>query len=208
MGYCDAYAAPMPDTQLLLIRHGAIATSGREFPQRDGTERLSPAGMRQAAALAAMLASNPMDHIYSSPATRSHETARVVGRVHNVEPTIDPALVEVDMGDWAGRTIESVRKTPEWDRFVTDFDAFAFPAGESIAALVARTGAAIDRVLTEHRRQTVALVAHRGNVIAGLTHLLGPQPGDLSVPTASVTTVMIDESGDASGGILEVPNLI
>ena len=178
--------------RLLAVRHGAIATSGVELPARDGREPLSPAGVEEAGALARLLADQDIAEVFSSPALRAIETARAVAGVHGLEPVIAGDLIEIDMGDWAGRSLEWAREQPTWETFRTDPVRFAFPGGESFAALTERTGVLLDRICRAYADRTVVLVAHRGNVMAILAALKGGVDGSVEIPTASVTDFAID----------------
>ncbi len=97
----------------------------------------------------------------SSPLCRAVETARALGR----EPAIDPALVEMDWGDYEGRTIAELRS-----RYGAAFAAaedrgldFQPPGGESPAMVQAR----LRPWLVSLDRDTVA-VTHKGVIRAVL----------------------------------------
>ncbi|MDH4116913.1 MAG: histidine phosphatase family protein [Acidimicrobiia bacterium] len=171
--------------RLLVIRHGAIATSGVEFPARDGLEPLSPLGVVEVEALASMLAGEPITAIHSSPAVRARQTAEAIARRHRLEPQVDAALAEVDMGEWSGQALVWAKQQPDWRTFQTRPGEFTFPGGESFVSLVERTGPCLERI-GDSATGTVVVTAHLGNVMAFLA-LAGVLEGHVDIPTASVT---------------------
>lgn len=162
---------------------------------RDGSEPLSPVGVAEAEALADLLSDEVIEVVLSSPLTRALETAAHVGARHGLEPLTDRRLVEIDMGDWAGRPISWAMQQPEWTSFQTERGRFAFPNGESFVSLVERTRPLVDDVVRRFEGATVVLVAHLGNVLAIHAVLTGDPISGLEIPTGSVTdlSVMDDE---------------
>ena len=149
-------------TTTLLLRHGQTEMSAeRRFAGR-GDIPLTSAGVEQAAAVAARLADRGgIDVVLTSPLLRALRTAEAVAHAVGVPLTVDPDLVETDFGDWEGMTFGEVlaRWPDEMEAWRADVSA-APPGGESFAAVAKRVDAALDRLLTERKGQTVVVVSH------------------------------------------------
>ena len=149
-------------TTTLLLRHGQTEMSAeRRFAGR-GDIPLTSTGVQQAAAVAVRLADRGgIDVVLTSPLLRALRTAEAVAHAVGVPLTVDPDLVETDFGDWEGLTFgEVVARWPdEMEAWRADVSA-APPGGESFAAVAKRVDAALDRLLTERKGQTVVVVSH------------------------------------------------
>ena len=133
----------------------------RRFAGR-GDIPLTSTGVQQAAAVAVRLADRGgIDVVLTSPLLRALRTAEAVAHAVGVPLTVDPDLVETDFGDWEGMTFGEVlaRWPDEMEAWRADVSA-APPGGESFAAVAKRVDAALDRLLTERKGQTVVVVSH------------------------------------------------
>ncbi len=149
--------------QVLLVRHGpTIATESAGFP---ADEALEPAGMAEAATLAAAL---PSGHrALCSPALRARQTAAAAG----LRAETELRLAECDFGTWAGRRLADLHTanpeaTTEW---MTDPDARPH-GGESLRAFSDRVAAWLGEEL-RHPEPVVA-VTHGGVIKASVVHAL------------------------------------
>lgn len=154
--------------QVLLVRHGpTVATESAGFP---ADEALEPAGMAQAATLAAALPSGR--RTLCSPALRARQTADAAG----LNAQTEPRLAECDFGAWAGRRLADIsaaepRATSEW---MTDPDACPH-GGESLSAFSARVAAWLDEEV--RRPEPLIAVTHGGVIKASVIHALRAEPG-------------------------------
>jgi 2,3-bisphosphoglycerate-dependent phosphoglycerate mutase len=141
-------------TSVYLIRHAHAKYSSDE--QRP----LSARGQQMAHEVASLLGSNPITHIYSSPARRALQTVAPLAEklglpVHNEQGLRERELGEVQTGVDFYR---AVRQT--WQ------DAsHAFPGGESNMAAQHRGLAVIGRISKQHPGEHVVLSTH-GNLMA------------------------------------------
>jgi ribonuclease H / adenosylcobalamin/alpha-ribazole phosphatase len=158
-GWRATGAAPLTT---LLLRHGQTEMSAqRRFAGR-GDIPLTSAGLEQAAAVATRLAERGgIDVVVTSPLSRALRTAEVVADTAGVPLAVDHDLVETDFGDWEGLTFGEVlaRWPDEMAAWQADASA-APPGGESFAAVAKRAEAALDRLRTERKGQTVVVVSH------------------------------------------------
>lgn len=149
-------------TSTLLVRHGQTALSvERRFAGR-GDIPLTDLGQEQAAATAAWLAARyRIDAVVSSPLRRARSTAEAVASAAGVPLVVDDDLVETDFGSWEGLTFTDVstRWPAEMRAWLANADV-APPDGESFAAVGKRVLGALDRLLSSHPGQTLAVVSH------------------------------------------------
>ena len=170
-------------SRLLLIRHGESTWNAEHRLQGQADPPLSALGREQAAALIPFLGEIPERRL-SSDLTRAVQTAVALGL--DGAPT-DPRWREIDIGDWAGRTLDEL--DPD-DVAAWQGGALAPPNAETFAELQARVAAAVD----ELRGEDAVVVTHGGCVRAATAHLTGADPRRLAPPANASLTVI--EHGD------------
>ncbi|MFD6229815.1 bifunctional RNase H/acid phosphatase [Streptomyces sp. NPDC060232] len=206
-GWAPDMGAP---ATFVLLRHGETAlTPQKRFSGSGGSDpELSPAGRRQAAAVAeALAARGTVQTVVSSPLLRCRETAQAVADRLGLAVTVEQGLREVDFGAWEGLTFAEVR-----ERFPDDLQAWldspkAAPTGggESFAAATRRISATRDRLLAEHAGRTVLLVTHVTPVKILVRLALGAPPESLyrmELSAASLSAVAYYADGNASVRLL------
>ncbi|MFI8361454.1 bifunctional RNase H/acid phosphatase [Streptomyces sp. NPDC085612] len=190
----------------VLLRHGETAlTPQKRFSGSGGSDpELSPAGRRQAAAVAeALAARGTIQTVVSSPLRRCRETAAAVADRLGLAVTVEEGLREVDFGAWEGLTFGEVQ-----ERFPDDLKAWldspkAAPTGggESFMAATRRISATRDRLLAAHAGRTVLLVTHVTPVKILVRLALGAPPESLfrmELSAASLSAVSYYADGNAS----------
>ena len=136
-----ARVVSMPDTHILLARHGETEWSrdGRHTGTTDIP--LTDTGREQARALAARFTGGSYGLVLTSPLSRAAETCRLAGLGDVAEE--EPALAEWDYGDYEGITTEQIHEDrPDWSIWQD-----GCPGGESPAEV----GARVDRVIARLR---------------------------------------------------------
>ncbi|WP_404960361.1 bifunctional RNase H/acid phosphatase [Streptomyces sp. 147326] len=194
----------------VLLRHGETAlTPQKRFSGSGGSDpELSPAGRRQATAVAeALAARGTVQTVISSPLRRCRETARTVADRLGLTVTVEEGLREVDFGAWEGLTFAEVQ-----ERFPDDLQAWldsprAAPTGggESFTAATRRISATRDRLLAAHAGRTVLLVTHVTPVKILVRLALGAPPEALfrmELSAASLSAVAYYADGNASVRLL------
>lgn len=160
---------------LYLVRHGESTYNVEGRLQGQSNEpRLSPLGERHAAALAAALAQQSIEAIFSSPLTRAMETARPLADALKLPIETDDRLKEINIGVFQGLLAAEIgdvhpEATARWRSGDPDF---RIPGGESRRDLMQRAGAALEAIRAKSFRH-VAVVAHGGVLAAALKSLLG-----------------------------------
>lgn len=160
---------------VLLVRHGrTTANATGQLAGRAAGVTLDQTGRDQAALTGDRLAAVPLVSVVSSPLERCQQTAqqileRQTGTPH--APT-DPELTEADYGQWQGRMLTDLAKEDLWPLVQSQPSAVVFPGGESMAAMQARSVAAIRRrdaaVEAEHGAEAVWAAVSHGDVIKSI----------------------------------------
>jgi len=184
--------------RLLLIRHAPTPETGKKLTGRLQGVSLGEAGERMAQRTADRLADLKIKAVYSSPITRTTETAAIVAAPHRLEPIIAEGVQEVDFGDWQGRSLSDLQKLKLWTQVINTPSQARFPNGESFPEMQTRAVAACNAIAASHKKQTVAIVSHSDVIKAILAHYIG-QPLDtfqrIIVSPASVSVVHVPTLG-------------
>ncbi len=172
------FEPPPGACQIVLVRHGQSIpyVEGEPFPLVDGhgDPPLSPRGLWQADRVGERLASEPIDAIYVSSLTRTHQTAAPLAGHLGMEPVVEPDLREVHLGEWEGGlfrqkaaeghpAVLQMRETGDWG---------AIPGAETNEQLRSRTVGVIERLASAHADQLITVVCHGGVIAALLGHAM------------------------------------
>lgn len=153
--------------RLLLVRHGETESNVRHvLDSRPPGPPLNEVGERQADELALRLADEPVVAVYASTAIRAQQTAEPLARRHGLAVRVLDGVHEVGLGDLEGRSDQAAVEV-----FVSVYRPWtkgdlspAMPGGETGYEVLARCGAAVDKIVAEHRSGTVVLVSHGGTI--------------------------------------------
>lgn len=159
---------------LWLIRHGrVVGDAHRRFLGRTDLP-MSGQGEAEIAAVAARLAAEPLDLILASDLARSRRTAEILAAGRAVPIRVEPALREIDMGDWEMRERDEIaRLEPEaWRARGGDIARFRPPGGESFADVAARLAPLVATLRADGAPDHVAVTGHAGVDRVLLTLLL------------------------------------
>lgn len=183
-----------PRRHVYLVRHGQTTYNleGRLPGQLPGVA-LTDEGRRQAHRAAVALALAPLSAVVSSPLERARETAEIIARGWGLPVRLDERLMDTDVGAWAGRTIDELRKQdPAWNEFV-QHGTQPPPGVESLQAVLARVAAVIEEIRHDSASgDHVVLVAHADVVKLIVAHYFEIHPDCirfLHVDNASVTVL-------------------
>lgn len=162
-------------TTVVLVRHGATATTGTVLPGRAPGLHLSDLGRTQADAVAERLtALRPRPAaLYASPLERTRETAAPIARALGLRPVVARGLLECDFGTWTGERLAVLAKRPQWRTVQNSPSTFHFPEGESFSQMQLRIWRTIEQVAERHRQKTVVLVSHADPIKAAVTYAQG-----------------------------------
>ena len=182
----------------LLIRHAAHVHLDRLLSGRMPGVGLSDAGRAQAARLGQRLAGGVVDRILSSPLERTRATAEAIGTACGVSAEVEEGLIELDMGAWTGREIESLHGEPAWTEWNERRATAHIPGGETMGEAQTRIVHALSRLATDCPGQVIAVVSHADMIKAVVAHVLGLSLDNLmsfDVSPASVTRMVWGDWG-------------
>ena len=153
---------------VILVRHGrTTANASGLLAGRTPGIQLDEVGHEQVARTGERLGDVPLVRVVTSPLERCRQTAKAIAIKQGAKPKIvtEKGITECDYGDWQGRSLADLAKEDLWSVVQNHPSAAAFPGGESMATMQARSVAAI-------RRHDAAYEAEhgRGAVWAAVTH--------------------------------------
>ena len=162
-------------TRVLLVRHGATARTAEDRFSGDAGVDLSDEGRGQVRALAARLATCPVEAIYASPLSRTLETARILAEGRSIELRERDGLREIGHGHWEGLSRREVEAQYRDEYAAWQADPFTYaPAGaESGLSVLARALPVRRDIGVAHPSQTVLVVSHKATIRLLLASLLG-----------------------------------
>ncbi|WOH17471.1 histidine phosphatase family protein [Paenarthrobacter sp. GOM3] len=160
---------------VILVRHGrTTANASGLLAGRAPGISLDQIGRDQAAVTGDRLAPVPLVGVVSSPLERCQQTAQLILDRQDGSPysPIEPALTECDYGQWQGRKLSDLATEDLWQVVQSQPSAAVFPGGESMAAMQARSVAAIRRhdaaFEAEHGPESVWVAVSHGDVIKSI----------------------------------------
>jgi 2,3-bisphosphoglycerate-dependent phosphoglycerate mutase len=179
-----------PGTELIVVRHGQTIWNVDQRMQGHMDVPLSEAGIRQAHAVAARLAAEHVDKIYSSDLQRARQTAEIIRGNRLLELVTDERLREIHMGSFQGLTLgeAQARHGDAWERFFIHDAEFALPGGQSRNQKQVEIAAFMQQVVGEDQGKQIVVVTHGGILISMLRHVL-------KIPASHYFRVRIDNAG-------------
>ena len=158
---------------LALVRHATTPDVGRRLTGRLPDVHLTAQGTREALATSRALSGVRLAAVVSSPRERAVTTALHVCEPQGLAPQVDPAMDEVDFGEWTGRSFASLDGDPAWQQFNHVPASATIPGGESVAAVAQRAAAGLREIADRHPTGTVCVVSHGDVLRLALARLLG-----------------------------------
>jgi broad specificity phosphatase PhoE len=135
---------------------------------------LNREGIAQAGVLAARLQQRNVACVLSSPRTRAYQTAAIIAaNCGGGEARIEPALDEIDFGEWSGRSFAELQDDPRWRRWNSHRDRTATPAGETMDDVKDRLRACLSRMQALYEGRALVLVTHAEIIRAAVFLCLG-----------------------------------
>ncbi len=185
-------------TTVYLIRHGQSVGNklGRFLGQTDLD--LSELGYEQAEQTRQYFENIPVDVVYSSDLMRAYNTVAPIARDKNIEIIPDERLREIACGEWENQPFERLKVDfkRDYDVWLTDIGNARCTNGESVAELLGRIKAELERIAAENDGKSVVIGTH-ATPIRCMTAYLRGEPitamKDIAwVSNASVTKVIYD----------------
>ena len=160
---------------VILVRHGrTTANATGLLAGRAAGVNLDDIGREQATLTGDRLAAVSLVGVVSSPLERCQQTAAFILDRQSGAPyaPVDLDLTECDYGLWQGRTVTDLATEELWPVVQSQPSAVVFPGGESMAAMQARSVAAIRRhdaaFEAEHGPGAVWAAVSHGDIIKSI----------------------------------------
>jgi probable phosphomutase (TIGR03848 family) len=157
---------------VILVRHGrTTANTAGVLAGRTRGVLLDDVGAAQAARTAERLSVVPLVAVVTSPLERCKQTARAILKEQQGAPVTasERGITECDYGSWQGKALRDLAKDPLWKTVQTQPSAAAFPEGESMSAMQARSVSAVRRLdalyEAEHGPGAVWVAVSHGDII-------------------------------------------
>jgi broad specificity phosphatase PhoE len=150
-------------SKVYLVRHGQTAWNVGEIFRGRADIPLDETGKQEVHLAGEALKDETLHAVYSSPLSRSIETAENIAKFHNIPVTPFDAIIDISYGEWEGLENQEVKKKyPElhalWQR---EPHKIKFPGGESLDEVRSRTMKGLEDLLAKHKNENFVLVAHR-----------------------------------------------
>ncbi|MEY4082290.1 MAG: hypothetical protein RLZZ389_557 [Actinomycetota bacterium] len=160
--------------RLVLIRHAhSQSNASGVLSGRLPNIHLSEKGIKQSQQLSERLGNFAVAQLRVSPMERCFETISpwlndvVLKNSPDFEPIIDPALNEVDYGDWSGKKLITLARKKEWRTVQESPSRMYFPGGEGIAQMQSRAMSVVHEIAKLPDSKTAVIVSH-GDVIKSI----------------------------------------
>lgn len=185
---------------IYLLRHGETQynADGNRYCGRTDV-CLTEKGLSQASLVHSQLKDMLFDAVYSSPLERARRTAEIASGLSSV--VTDPRLIEVDFGQWEGKTKEEfiAENRGLWNNWMNDpATSKAGGTGESASEVIHRVDDFYQELLRKHPSGKVLVVGHNGINRLYLAHKLGmplKNYRQIVQENSSITLVELDETG-------------
>jgi broad specificity phosphatase PhoE len=180
-------------TTIYLVRHAETVWNAEDRCQGRAGAPFTPRGEQQLVALAESLRRVKFDAAYTSTLERARRTAEAILHGRGLRAVGVPELMEIDYGayqgqlfsDWPAGALEKWRKDP-W--------SVAFPDGESLHGVRARTVGVVRRIASAHAGETILVSAH-GHVNRLLLAELVPDTREfwsIEQPNGSASIIIVN----------------
>lgn len=150
-------------SRIILVRHGETDWNREEIFRGRIDINLNQNGIRQAQALLKKLQEQKLDAIYSSPLSRARLTAQIIADYYNLKVNLENGFIDINYGGWQGVSHEDVKaQYPKlYHLWQQQPHLVKFPAGECLDDVKRRAMTALERIISNHKSDTIAIAAHR-----------------------------------------------
>jgi probable phosphoglycerate mutase len=181
--------------EIVMVRHALPVRIDATDDGSPADPGLAPRGRTQASRVAAALAHDTIDALYSSPSRRAVETAAPLAAALGLHPVLEPGLREFDAADSSYVPVEELRASgdPRWQRLVA---GDLYSAGVDPQEFRARVVAAVERIAAQHPGGRAVLVSHSGAINAYAGHVVRETRAIWFAPAyCSLTRIAIARTG-------------
>ncbi|MDQ2802295.1 MAG: histidine phosphatase family protein [Pseudomonadota bacterium] len=201
-------------TAFWLIRHAMVDENARAILYGTLDVELCPTSLVEQASMYRALARRlPRPAVWTTtPLSRTTRTAEAIFAAGYPRSAlgVEPDLIEQDLGEWQGLVHADLpaRLTLPAHAFWPLAGSERPPGGESMAEVIARTGAAMERLALTNAGADVVVVCHGGTIRAAVAHALDIGADNalhLAVQNLSLTRLERHRSGWRVACVNELP---
>jgi broad specificity phosphatase PhoE len=204
----------MTETRFWLIRHAIVEENARAMLYGVMDVSLCETSLLEQAPMYRSLATRlPRPAVWKvTPLSRTRRTAEAIfaAGYPRADPEVEPDLIEQSLGEWQGLphadlpALLTLPKHAFWPLAGHERP----PGGETMAEVVERVGAALERLAVRHDGEDVVIVSHGGSIRAAVAHCLGVGPDNalhLSIQNLSLTRLERNPEGWRVTCVNELP---
>ncbi|HEM6220700.1 TPA: histidine phosphatase family protein [Streptococcus suis] len=177
--------------KIYLMRHGETDLNKKRCFYGRLDVSINQTGKDQAQSLHTLMQTIPIDKVYVSSLRRSQETAQLVFPIHHPIPLKN--MDEKGFGLWEGLTADQIQEQfpLEWEAWLAAPFTYRPPEAEAFGDFQDRVWTETDRLVNEHPRHSLALVAHLGVLRLIYQRLVDPSVlfWDIDFPQGTVTVI-------------------
>lgn len=189
-------------TYIALVRHGVTDWNYDSRAQGHSDIPLSAEGRRQAEAMAAQIATERWDAVYSSDLGRAQSTAQAICRLTGHQLIVEPRLKERNIGLAEGTT--EAERQQRWPGLPWN----SLPGLESNVELAERGRAVLSELASRHADRRIVVVSH-GGLIAAFLRAVTDGSVPIGIPrNTGITRVTYDEERFALAAPHEFQHLL
>lgn len=178
--------------KIYLVRHAKTDWNDKGLWQGNVDIPLNEEGFEQAEKLAERFANMSIQSVYTSPLTRSYQTAEIIAKKFSLSPIEEPLLRECEISLWNGLTMkETLEKFPDFYHEWSQNPKAQIHGVESLERVQERMVQAF-RNIAQHSSENVVVVSHAIAIrmlICWILQLPIPFHKNFRLENASVTAV-------------------
>ena len=185
----------MPETEVILIRHGETEWNVAQRFQGHKDSDLTENGQSQVEALAERFRDEDLDQLYCSDLLRTQKTADGVSRGTGCNIQLDVRLREKNLGIFEGLNVPEIQKqySDAYKAFKTGGARYRIESGESTLDLLVRGLEFLEEIRKKHEGRKIGIVTHGGFIRVILKNSLGMSqdtPTRFIIPNTSVHRII------------------
>ncbi len=162
--------------KLFLVRHGESEWNKLKKVQGQKDIPLTEKGIEQAKLIGKRLINEGIEKIYTSDLKRAYDTARIIGKMLNIEVIPSKELREINFGIWEGLTSDIIKSkfSKEHELWLKNPEMLKVEGAESILDLQLRAMNEINKIIRDENIDNVLIVSHSATlktIILGLLNM-------------------------------------
>lgn len=163
--------------KIYLARHGESQWNVSKIVQGQKNIPLTDKGIKQAELLGKRLINEQIEKIYSSDLARAYDTAKIIGKIIDVEVEPMKEFREINFGVWEGLSKNELltKYRTEYEKWLKNPKDLILEGAETLAELQERALEGINKIinLNGDRYNNILIVSHSATIKVIILGLLG-----------------------------------